>query len=486
MREHENEKQASNVVVDSEGSSHCQGLIQAPYWSPEQEKRLVRRIDLAIMPLLILGFAVLQLDRSNIGNAMTDNFMKEVGITQFEYNVGNQLMYLGIVLFEIPSNLVLYKVGPAIWIGFQIVAWGLVATFQAFIKGHGYGPYIATRFLLGICECGYIPAGLYTMTRFYKKDEISKRFAVFFLGNMVANAGAGLLAFGILRMRGIANLSGWQWLFLLEGMLTIVIAVLFITLFPRSTSNPVSLAGLRHFTEEEAHIITQRVLLDDPTKKHAHTHVSREELRAVFTNWKLIAHVMTTLGSLSAIASLASFGPSIVASYGYKAIEANAMNSIGYWILIPVTLFWGWAADKWGKRGPMVMVGTFISFVFLIAQRCIAETDKVTAKYAIITVVYAFSFNWHPINGSWMALNAKSAGERSITMAILIMAANASGIVGGQIFQASDAPNYKVGWSVSVALSCIGFVSSVVANVQYWNLNRLNKKKGNTGFVYHP
>ncbi|CAG9977195.1 unnamed protein product [Clonostachys byssicola] len=485
MSEHENEKQTSNVVVDSEGSSHGQELIQA-YWSPEQEKRLVRRIDIAIMPLLILGFAVLQLDRSNIGNAMTDNFLKEVGITQFEYNVGNQLMYLGIVLFEIPSNLVLYKVGPAIWIGFQIVAWGLVATFQAFIKGHGYGPYIATRFLLGICECGYIPAGLYTMTRFYKKDEISKRFAVFFLGNMVANAGAGLLAFGILRMRGVANLSGWQWLFLLEGMLTIVIAVLFITLFPRSTSNPVSLAGLRHFTEEEAHIITQRVLLDDPTKKHAHTHVSREELKAVFTNWKLIAHVMTTLGSLSAIASLASFGPSIVASYGYKAIEANAMNSIGYWILIPVTLFWGWAADKWGKRGPMVMFGTFISFVFLIAQRCIAETDKVTAKYAIITVVYASSFNWHPINGSWMALNAKSAGERSITMAILIMAANASGIVGGQIFQASDAPNYKVGWSVSVALSCIGFVSSVVANVQYWNLNRLNKKNGNAGFVYHP
>ncbi|CAG9945274.1 unnamed protein product [Clonostachys rosea f. rosea IK726] len=471
MSEHENEKHASNVLVDSEGSSHGQESTQAPYWSPEQEKRL----------LLLIDF--------QSGNAMTDNFMKEVGITQFEYNVGNQLMYLGIVLFEIPSNLVLYKVGPAIWIGFQIVAWGMdmVHTLQR-------GSFLGFDFQR-ICECGYIPAGLYTMTRFYKKDEISKRFAVFFLGNMVANAGAGLLAFGILRMRGIANLSGWQWLFLywqltvtqqLEGMLTIVIAVLFITLFPRSTSNPVSLAGLRLFTEEEAHIITQRVLLDDPTKKHAHTHVSREELKAVFTNWKLIAHVMTTLGSLSAIASLASFGPSIVASYGYKAVEANAMNSIGYWILIPVTLFWGWAADKWGKCGPMVMFGTFISFVFLIAQRCIAETDKVTAKYAIITVVYAFSFNWHPINGSWMALNAKSAGERSITMAILIMAANASGIVGGQIFQASDAPNYKVGWSVSVALSCIGFVSSVVANVQYWKLNRLNKKKGNTGFVYHP
>ncbi|KAL2683291.1 hypothetical protein Neosp_007761 [[Neocosmospora] mangrovei] len=318
------EKQSNSVIIDSDGAARD----QTAEWSAEEERSLVRRIDFAVMPLLIIGFFVLQLDRSNIGNAMTDNFMPEVGINQFQYNVGNQLMYLGIVLFEIPSNLILYRVGPAVWIGFQILAWGLVATLQAFIKGQGYGAYLATRFLLG----------------FYKQEETSKRFGIFFVGNMAANGAAGLLAFGILRMRGIGGLSGWQWLFLIEGMLTLIVAVAFILFFPRSTAKPVSLVGLRYFNEHEAQILSARVLRDDPTKVQARTNVSKEELRAALTNWRLIGHVLTTILCLSAQASLFAFAPSIVATYGYSKLQANAMTSIGYWILLVTTVTWGWIA----------------------------------------------------------------------------------------------------------------------------------------------
>jgi len=99
------------------------------------------------MPLLIVAFFALQLDRGNIGNAMTDFFLRDVGITQFQFNVGQQLLAAGIVILEIPSNLILYRLGPRLWIGVQVLAWGLVATFQAFQKG--LGPYLATRLLLG-------------------------------------------------------------------------------------------------------------------------------------------------------------------------------------------------------------------------------------------------------------------------------------------------------------------------------------------------
>ncbi|KAI8665924.1 MFS domain-containing protein [Fusarium keratoplasticum] len=475
------EKQSNSVIIDSDDVARDQ---IPPEWSAKEERSLVRRIDFAVMPLLIIGFFVLQLDRSNIGNAMTDNFMAEVGINQFQYNVGNQLMYLGIVIFEIPSNLVLYRVGPAVWIGFQILAWGLVATFQAFIKGQGYGAYLATRFLLGICECGYIPAALFTITRFYKQEETSKRFGIFFVGNMAANGAAGLLAFGILRMRGIGGLSGWQWLFLIEGMLTLVVAVAFILFFPRSTAKPVSLVGLRYFNEHEAKILTARVLRDDSTKVQARTNVSREELKAALTNWRLIGHVLTTILCLSAQASLFAFAPSIVATYGYGKLQANAMTSIGYWILLVTTVTWGWIADKWGKRGPMVLLGVVIGWALIIANRVLVRTDKVDAKFAILTLIIAFSFNWHPVHASWVSLNAKSAGERSVTMAIFIMAANTSGIVSGQLFQAKDAPRYQTAWTATVALSCAGVAVCTWTNLQYWWLNRRNARKGYTTFVY--
>lgn len=130
-------------------------------------------------------------------------------------NVGQQLLSCGIVLLEIPSNLILYKLGPRAWIGCQMFGWGLVSLFQSFQKG--LGAFLATRLLLGLCESGFIPAGLYTITMWYKREESSARFAWFFIGNMSAAATTGLIAYGVLQMRGIAGLTGWQWLFIVSG-----------------------------------------------------------------------------------------------------------------------------------------------------------------------------------------------------------------------------------------------------------------------------
>ncbi|CAD0030855.1 unnamed protein product [Aureobasidium pullulans] len=139
-------------------------------WTQDEEKKLVR-------------------------NALNDNFLKDAGITQYQYNIGQQLLSAGIVILEIPSNLLLYRFGPRVWISSQIFAWGLVATFQAF--QHGLGAYLSTRLLLGLCEAGFIPGGLYTLSLYYKKEETSKRFAIYFFGNNFASACTGLLAYGM-------------------------------------------------------------------------------------------------------------------------------------------------------------------------------------------------------------------------------------------------------------------------------------------------
>jgi hypothetical protein len=100
----------------------------------------------------------LQLERGNISNALTDNFLVDVGITQDQFNTGQALLYLGIILLEIPSNYCLQLLGPSIWISSQVFAFGLVATLQSFQKG--YGGYLASRIMLGVVECGYIPGTL--------------------------------------------------------------------------------------------------------------------------------------------------------------------------------------------------------------------------------------------------------------------------------------------------------------------------------------
>lgn len=226
--------------------------------------------------------------------------MKDVGINQDQFNIGQQMLSLGIVLFEIPSNMILYRVGPGKWLTLQLFLFGLVSLFQAFQKG--YGVFIATRLLLGMTESGFIPGGLYTLSTwctFYgprcegtqltrivfqilgrrlRKGElvqvlprardftelrqtgscssISYAFShrvekseteLLSQGNQFGQASSKLLAYGILHMRGVGGKPGWFWLFALMGIFTIAGGFVFVRdppfSFPPSQLTPVR-AGL--------------------------------------------------------------------------------------------------------------------------------------------------------------------------------------------------------------------------------------------------
>ena len=235
-------------------------------WTVEEERKAKRKLDFIIMPLLTLGFFCLQLDRGNMANAITDNFMEDLGIDQNQFNVGQQMLSLGIVLFEIPSNMVLYRVGPGKWLTLQLFLFGTVSTFQAWQTN--YASFIVTRLLLGVTESGFIPGGLWTLSTWYTRKETAKRVMVFYFGNQFGQASAKLLAYGILHMRGVGGKAGWFWLFVLMGGFTCASGVVLGLFLPDSFKKPRStfLPNVRIFTERELHILNNRIMLDDPMK----------------------------------------------------------------------------------------------------------------------------------------------------------------------------------------------------------------------------
>lgn len=251
-------------------------------------------------------------------------------------------------------------------------------------------------------------------------------------------------------------------------------------MFPRGPDHPISLTNIRWFTERESHILVQRVVMDDPTKHPNAKHVTKEELKRTLTNWRLIPHILLTICGLSPCTTLLSYGPSLVAEWGYGPLRANAIVSIGPWGMVILNICWGLISDKIDLRGPPVLVGTFFWWLFLLCNRLEVFNHNNHTRLALLLTAYAFSQIWHPINGSWMALNAKSSGERSVTLAIMIMSANTAGIIGSQFFQASDAPLYPIGWTLIVALVSVCFFCAIWANLQYWYLNRREAKKGST------
>ncbi|KAH6983584.1 major facilitator superfamily domain-containing protein [Ilyonectria sp. MPI-CAGE-AT-0026] len=443
-------------------------------WTEEEEKRLVRKVDFLVMPALILGFAALQLDRGNIGFALTDFFFKDVGITQDQFNIGQQLLSAGIVLFELPSNLILYRLGPRIWVTGLIISWGLVSTFQAFQKG--LASYLATRLLLGLTAGGYIPAGLYCINLWYKQSETSLRFSLFFMGNSFSQAASGLISFGVLHMRGVAGLAGWQWLFIFDGIFTILVGIAFAAIFPGAPSEGVSLLCIKYFTERERTILHQRILLDDPTKLKRRKNVSPREMLDAVANWRIYPHLVMALLGLAPGNALGSYSPTIVNNYGFGRLESNAFASIGRWVQLLLNPIWGYMADRTGRRGYVVLAGLTLWWTFTLTSRLLVFSNDRDAKFGVLSVALAVVAIWHPINGSWLSLNCRSAGERNVTMALYIMSSNLAGIIGGQIFREKDSPLYLAGWTVSVSLISVAVLCCLIAIAQYRILNMRIKR----------
>ncbi|KAL4922001.1 major facilitator superfamily domain-containing protein [Aspergillus aurantiobrunneus] len=454
-------KTTSHNVLDSYTEDEG-ALNRVADWSVDEEKRAKRKLDLMIMPILTLGFFCLQLDRGNMANAITDNFMEDVGINQDQFNVGQQMLSLGIVLTEIPSNMILYRVGPGKWLTLQLFLFGIVSTFQAF--QHGYGALIATRFLLGITESGFIPGGLWTLSTWYTCDETAKRVMIFYFGNQLGQASAKLFAYGILHMRGVGGQTGWFWLFALMGAFTVLSGFIFGLFLLDSFKNPHStfLPWVSWFSERELHILQTRVLIDDPMKGKKKKKIPLGAFKRAFTNWRIWVHFLITLSNNGPQRAFDTYAPSIVTSFGFGNLVSNAMAAVGLFLQVPVSFAFSWVSDHFNRRGETVMLGFFCHLLGYVFNRTFTDVNLRGVRYFGVVWTQTFGTFSHPLNIAWLSLTCDDSEQRALAMAGVIMNANIAGIYGAQIFRSDDRPLYSRGFSVALSVLSVGLALAIV------------------------
>lgn len=285
------------------------------------------RLDLYLIPLLVLGFYALQLDRSNISYALTDALTTELGITTDDANLGNQLMIIGIIVAEIPSNLMLQKVGASIWLTGQVGAFGLVSLFQAFCTTKQQ--FFATRFLLGLTEGGYIPGAQYMLAMFYDRRELALRTAFFYFGNYFAVATGSLIAAGILGRGHTDGLAGWQRLFTIEGSLTLGVFLVFILVLPRSLDHTKLIHGLwDFFSADETAAMSLHVVSNDRTKAEAKAHITFASVLDALSDYRLWMHLVLNIAALTPKGGLALCAPTVIKSLGFTKTNANLLRAV--------------------------------------------------------------------------------------------------------------------------------------------------------------
>ncbi|MGO4808798.1 MFS transporter [Cupriavidus sp. 2MCAB6] len=280
----------------------------------DDAQRLNKLLIRKLMPLLVIVYVISFLDRTNIALAKASMGI-DVGLSAASYGLGAGLFFLTYALFEVPSNLIMHKVGARFWITRIMITWGLLSAGMAFVQGET--SFYIMRLLLGVAEAGLFPGVMLYLTYWFDREQRARATGYFLLGVCVANILSGPLGGALLQMDGLMGLHGWQWLFIIEGLPTLALAYVVWKTLP---DGPGSAPWL---TVEERQRLQAR--LDAEQGSGASQHRFTEMLRDPQI-WLTIAvyfcHQIT-------IYTVIFFLPGIIATYAsLSPLEIGALNSV--------------------------------------------------------------------------------------------------------------------------------------------------------------
>jgi MFS transporter, ACS family, tartrate transporter len=310
--------------------------------SQDEARKLYSRITWRLIPILFICYIVAYVDRINVGFAklqLQEVLGVDANVFSSIYGLGAGLFFIGYFLFEVPSNLILQKVGARIWIARIMIVWGIVSTLMMFI--HNTTTFYTMRFLLGVAEAGFFPGVILYLTYWFPDKERAHIVALFATGTVIAGIVGSPLSGAILDLHGLGNLEGWQWLFLLEGIPAVLLGVIVIFTLPDS---PLKAKWL---SEKEKNWI-KSVIDKEAAETSGKVHLKLSDAFLSGKIWLLcLIYFLLTVG----IYGYEMWLPSIISEFsGLSYSIVGLINAIPYVAAIIVMLIVGYNSDRTGER----------------------------------------------------------------------------------------------------------------------------------------
>ncbi|ORX59709.1 MFS general substrate transporter [Hesseltinella vesiculosa] len=427
------------------------------------EKRLVRKLDIRLIPWVAVLYLLLSLDRNNIGNARLGSLEKDLNLEGNDYYTALTIFFAGYVIFMIPSNLMVKRLKPSRFIATTMILWGICSFCQAFT--HNAAGLIACRFFLGAAETGVGPATPLYLSYWYKSNELATRVGIYFGSSTIAGAFAGALGYAILKtMDGAHGIAGWRWIFMIEAIPTMVLGLLSYIVLPNMpTSN-----NRPWLTLEERQLAIDRLSADGNTDAKS---FDKTQFVASFLDFRVWLSVLIYVGLNVALASFAVFLPSIISGLGFSSLNANLLTIPPYVAACILLFFISWNADRTMQRGYHILAVSSIGvlgYIFLLAS------ESVGLRYAGAVLVACGIYPNIPLMQAWVANNNVSHTKRATSLAVMSMVAQCFAILGTQIYKTTDAPRYMRGHAVCLGFMVLAFVST--ATLRYC-LARENQRR---------
>ncbi|KAG1771632.1 MFS general substrate transporter [Suillus placidus] len=426
--------------------------------NPGERARILRKLDWHLLPFVSLLYMLSFLDRANIGNAKVAGMSKDLHLIGLKYNIAAAVFFILYSFAEVPSNIALKLFRPSRWIPVIMIAWGLVMTLMCLVDS--FRSLVVARLFLGLTEAGLFPGVTYYISLWYPRSEQSKRIAIFFSAATVAGAFGGLLAYGIEHMEGVGGLHGWQWIFLLEGTATLLVAC-------------ISFFCMHDYPETAKFLTeTERAYVIDMLKQDANDLATHYHIRFVLQamkDYKTYIQVLIYMGLLVPVYAIALFTPTIINELGYSATHAQLLSVPPFIAGCITTILVGVYSDKYKIRGPFIIGGAFVSIVGYILLYC---GGRAGMSYAGTCLAAIGVYPTIAVDLAWAGSNAGGDLKRGVVIAMVIGLGNLGGICSSFIY--IDPPNFHMGHGTIIGFLSLSILLSLFA---MWDYSRLNKKK---------
>ncbi|MBV8913516.1 MAG: MFS transporter [Acetobacteraceae bacterium] len=327
----------------------------------QEEERIYRKVTLRIVPFLFICYLAAYLDRVNVGFAKLQ-MLHDLNFSETVYGLGAGIFFLGYVLFEVPSNVIMLRVGARLWIARIMITWGIISALMVMV--HSPASFYILRFLLGVAEAGFIPGILLYLTYWYPARRRGKITAIFLAAIPTATIIGGPLSGAILNAVGSGawGFAGWQWLFIIETIPSIILGVVTLTYLDGQVERA------RWLTEEEKRVVMSNIGREEQEK------VGHSDLSEAFTNTRVWLLGLIYFGIASGIYIISFWLPTIIKQTGVaNPLSIGLLTAIPYVVAIIAMVLVNASGDRMRERRWHTIVPTLACAFGLILTAWAAQ-----------------------------------------------------------------------------------------------------------------
>ncbi|KAK4061726.1 hypothetical protein Trihar35433_9326 [Trichoderma harzianum] len=404
----------------------------------EIDKKLMWKVDLWLVPWLSLLYLLSFLDRTNIGNARLAHIEADLGMKGNNYNMILTIFFISYAVAEPVTNALLKRLTPRIFFTSIILIWGIIMTLMGLTTS--YRGLLAARFFLGAAEAGLFPGVNYYLSCWYKSSEIGVRSAIFLSAAAIAGSFGGLLAAAITKMDGIGGKPGWAWIFIIEGLATVLVGVLcwwMVFDWP----------DIAKFITPEERIRVQRRLIVD-RQGYTADDFDKRYIYEALKDWKTYGYTWIFIGCTIPLYAFSLFLPTIIAAMGHSGTRAQLLTVPPYVSAAVLTVLIGFFADKMKWRGYCNLAAATLG---IVGFALLLGSSRPNIQYAGTFLGAMGIYPAIPNTLSWVSNNTEGSLKRAIVLGIVVGFGNLNGIVSSNIYLPAQKPRYPTGHGVVLA-----------------------------------